>query len=53
MDESSGNKPFQLFVFCHAYADRYELQKEHNMRHLILCLSMVGRLEIGSAGVVY
>lgn len=23
------------------------------MRHLILCLSMVGRLEIGSAGVVY
>lgn len=52
-DGSSGNKPFQLFVFCHAYADRHELQKELNMRHLILCMSMVGRLEIGSAGVVY
>ena len=52
-DGSSGNKPFQLFVFCHAYVDRHELQNEHNMRHLILCLSMVGRLAIGSAGVVY
>jgi hypothetical protein len=35
---SFGTKLFQLFVLCHADADRYDLLKEHNMRHLIFVL---------------